>query len=66
MVRVASFASRRIRLLRVSVKRLTSVDDLARGTSGQRFASATHVVTADEIKAFARQLEQQPRSILPA
>lgn len=27
---------------------------------GQRFTSATHVVTTDEIKAFARQFDPQP------
>jgi acyl dehydratase len=27
---------------------------------GQRFVSATHAVTADEIKAFARQFDPQP------
>ncbi len=27
---------------------------------GQRFASATHVVTVDEIKAFAQQFDPQP------
>jgi acyl dehydratase len=27
---------------------------------GQRFTSATHTVTADEIKAFARQFDPQP------
>jgi acyl dehydratase len=27
---------------------------------GQRFASATHAVTVDEIKAFARQFDPQP------
>src|SRR5215470_1522589 len=27
---------------------------------GQRFTSGTHVITADEIKAFARQFDPQP------